>query len=131
TVGDTTALSRRGIWVALRQALSSSQAIYAFGVFDAKKKRLHHICMNQGKDDRGYKDGGIFIKSQKRWEPLVAFFFLCNSQLLVEEQAAPVEALRDRPVHRPLKGYAFDPGRSERSKSTVCLPDDERTSEQL
>jgi hypothetical protein len=82
-------------------------------MFDAKKKRLHHICMNQGTDDRGYKDGGIFIKSQTGWELLVAFFLMGNSQLLVEEQAAPVEGLRDRPVHRPLKVYAFDPSRSK------------------
>ena len=30
-----------------------------------------------------------------------------------EERDAPVELLRDRPVHRPLKVYAFDPSRSK------------------
>jgi hypothetical protein len=128
TVSDATNPSRRDIWAALRQAMGNAKTIYAFGVFDAKARRLHHIRANQGnppsaaKEDGAYQDGGIFIDGSESSEPLTAFFFLGMGQSLHTEPdtahplppaEAPVAALRDRPVHRPLKVYAFDPSRGK------------------
>jgi hypothetical protein len=120
TVGDTTAPSRKELWKSLADAIVQAEAIYAFGTFDARTKRLGRVRMNQGnlpgsgQDNGPYQDGALFIQVYDA-ASLVAFYFLAADQGLGKAADAPAKkpVRRDMPFYRPLKVYAFDPSRGK------------------
>ena len=110
--------------------MEEAEAIYAFGVLDAKGRKVDHIRMNQGNppacsnEDAVYQDGAIFIKAVDQRRPLIAFYFMGSAQsqrtspktgraLPMPGETHETKIPLDKPVYRPLKVYAFDPSRGK------------------
>lgn len=121
TIGEDTVPSRQELRASLLNAMQRADVItYAFGIFDAKKRTLRHVGMNRGdrspraREGGEYQDGALFFHDNDNPKVLTACYFLGTDQPIEPEPAPAHPApMRDKPVYRPLKVYAFDPSRGK------------------